>query len=256
MSQDGAPDPREQGAPEEQTQPATEWVLPSDGRSRRAFLRTALIGSAAVAAVVGGGAVVAATPIGPRILRKITPAGALTSPNPDGMCFEESQLPGTPLGCIQVYKNADGKIIVNPGSFWIVFVANSLAADTYSLKIEQSTDGGITKSLISASSEPFEFAEKNVNYVIRDSPFSGPCIDKATVLTGKTQAVGDPITGLVVGSGQSLAVALHLAWNKDVSTNVPAGTETITFYGTLSNSVPTVVDSFSTSVVAQNAACS
>src|SRR5579859_3782733 len=106
MAEDGTLDPREAdekpGSPDD---PATqgEWVLPPEARSRRHFLRTAVISTAAAAAVVGGGAVLATTPIGPKLLDTIAPAQAHTSPN---TCIPLKQgskgTPGNPNHVLQV----------------------------------------------------------------------------------------------------------------------------------------------------------
>lgn len=106
MAEDGTLDPREpEAAPEPTGTPAAQhdWVLPPEARSRRNFLRTALISSAAAAALVGGGAVLATTPIGPKLLGAITPAKAHTSPN---TCIPLKQgskgSPGNPNMVLQV----------------------------------------------------------------------------------------------------------------------------------------------------------
>src|SRR5579859_641946 len=97
MAEDGTLDPREAdekpGSPDD---PATqgEWVLPPEARSRRHFLRTAVISTAAAAAVVGGGAVLATTPIGPKLLGTIAPAKAGTSPNTCIDIVQGSKNPG------------------------------------------------------------------------------------------------------------------------------------------------------------------
>lgn len=83
MSQEGTPDPSNlepTGDPGQQP----EWVLPPEGRSRRHFLRTAVISTAAAAALVGGGAALANTPIGPKLLGSISPVQAHSSP---GTCI-------------------------------------------------------------------------------------------------------------------------------------------------------------------------
>lgn len=108
MSQEGTPDPSKlepTGDPGQQP----EWVLPPEGRSRRHFLRTAVISTAAAAALVGGGAALANTPIGPKLLGSISPVQAHSSP---GTCIPLAQgskgSPNNPNMTLQVASTYAG----------------------------------------------------------------------------------------------------------------------------------------------------
>jgi hypothetical protein len=223
-----------------------------DAHSRRAFLRKAVIGSAATAVVVGGGAAVATSPLGPKLFGSVTPAFASGShPDPYGMCFEESQLPGSPLGCIQVYTNNGGHTVVNPGSFWITFAAVNLTPGaTYTVEIDESTTGGAPWTTIDdGTSAPFTSQEGNIYTATGTNfltcPIGSPMTSNPTDPASAHSFV-NPVNVTLGSSDTALLVLIHLTWNG----GVPSGSETITFR-TLLNSSQVAT----TSVVAQNDAC-
>jgi hypothetical protein len=224
MSQDGTPDPREQSPAEEPTQPA-EWVLPADGQSRRTFLRNALIGSAAAAAVVGGGAAIAATPIGPRILTRISPGSAQTSPNdPYSICFEDSGLSGSPQTTLNIDANGKGS---NPGAFWLFYVARNLPAGSYTLSLTQSVNGGAGTAVGSGTS-PFAFENSQSVHDIETTSAVDDC-PMGPSPTGNSGTSYGPVT---VTAGQTIEWAVKLVWNGG-KIGTKGATETITFTGML-----------------------
>jgi hypothetical protein len=245
VSQDGTPDPRDQGSTGEPTQPA-EWVLPPDGQSRRHFLRNALIGSAAAAAVVGGGAAVAASPLGPRVLSKIRPLTANASPtDPYAICFEDTMLLGSPTTSFNVDKNGKG---TTPGSFWLFYTARLLPAGSYTLDLTQSVNGGAGQPVNGgpgSATAPFIFQDSQaVHFTVTTSAVA----DCPTTKPGGTSGTSyGPVT---VTAGQTIQWAVHLTWDGGTIGSSGA-TETISFTGELAG-IPASLRTTATATITQS----
>jgi hypothetical protein len=225
--QGNVPDPRAQRPMGDSSQPG-EWVLPPDGQSRRRFLRNALIGSAAAAAVMGGGAVVAASPLGPRILKRITPAGAGVSPQEQsGLCITDTNEPFTPQTCFRVVNGGQS---TNPGAFWLFFTVHGVAPNDYRASVTQSLDGGGTQLALTTSSSPFETTPSSaVHLTLSSSPLPN---------CPTTSPAGAPSDSLPVaisagdfaGVSMDVQIAVKLKWNGG-----DPGAETVTFTAQLTD---------------------
>lgn len=223
----GNQDPREISAGEP-AQPL-EVGASADGQSRRVFLRNAVIGSAAAAAAVGVGAVVASRPVGPKLLGRVVAFNSLASPgDPYAICFESTELLGSDVTGFTVSATGkNGAAQSNPGSFWLFYTARALPAGNYTLVLQQSVNGGAGTD-VNFGSAPFGWQNANgsVNTLVTTSAVA----DCPTAVGGSGGSSYGPVPAV---AGDTIQWAVHLTWNGG---NLgPAGThETITLTGSLS----------------------
>lgn len=227
MAQDQFPEPGDQESTESAAAPVqspTDWTGSSDRQRRRTFLRNALIASTATVAAVGGGTALAAqTSLGPKILRRLTPATTLHSPlDPSALCIQKSALPGTPQTCFNVNKNG----VANPGDFWLFFTIRAVPPGDYLAKLTQSTDGGATQNLFALLSTPFQLTSAHGIHVT----VGGVLVNCPTTNPAGTNSSDDPVAVHVAGSTQDVQIAAHIQWNGGV-----VGSETVTFNGQLTS---------------------
>lgn len=229
MSQDYIPGPGEQEPAEAASadaQPVDNWTTSTNTHQyRRTFLRNTLVASAAAAAAIGGGTALATQgSLGPKLLRRLTPATTTHSPlDPSALCIQMSQLPGTPQTCFNV--NDQGK--ASPGDFWLFFTIRAVPPGDYLARLTQSTDSGATQNLFTILSTPFQLTNANGMHVT----VGGTLANCPTSSPAGTSSSDDPVAVHVAGSTQDVQIAAHIKWNG----GTVSGTETITFNGQLTS---------------------
>jgi hypothetical protein len=229
MSEDFVPESDEQESTETTgagIQAVGDWTASSNVQHRRTFLRNTLVASAAAAAAIGGGTALAAqTPLGPKLLRRLTPATTTHSPlDPSALCIQMSALPGTPQTCFDV--NSQGN--ANPGDYWLFFTIRAVAPGDYLAKLTQSTDGGATQNIFTTLSTPFQLTNANGMHVT----VGGTLANCPTTKPAGTSSADDPVAVHVSGSTQDVQIAAHIKWNG----GTVSGTQTFTFNGQLTSS--------------------
>jgi hypothetical protein len=214
-----------QDSNDQPTQPVE--IPPTDGRSRRDFLKVAVIGSAAVAAA--GGVATAGLALTGKKPAIVPFVGDVVSGGACQACVTSSAPDATDALNFNIDSMGHAK---NPGDFYLWFSDTGLAAGTYSLSVSITKEGDGTATLDSGTFFDYQGGNSVKLYRPAQVVQCPTSIPNASDVKKSGDTIGDVFP--YSHPGGNLLVSIHMDYTG--GTIGPSGTtKTFTFTVTLSS---------------------